>query len=464
MRPLADFDRRRCRRVGANRYSLRLILHFLMAVILGIACVALSTETKSKAAGSQTTLSEECARFCGAYELTPGWLIAIGQDESELVYQDFNSGRLGILQANADGDLQSGPTLSASTPPVVTFRLRENAAAKGMLAFQEQGRPLRTAKRIRFKESEITFNNGKTTLAGTLIAAEPIGRRPGIVIIPGGGPQKRDTLQSFWWAYNGFRVLTYDKRGVGGSSGEQKEASIPDLAGDAVAAVTALKTDSLTDGAHVGILAHSEAGFVAPVVASRLRDLAFVIVLAASVSPLPDQVVHEIETDLKCQGFSATDISKAKSLRTELNEAILHNGPWDRLRREIEAAQKEGWFRSSRVAAEWMTPSTAHAEHAARYLDFDPAEYWKLVKAPILALYAEVDSQVEADTNRLKLIQILSNAGRQNYFIYTFPKANHVFLEAETGCADEIPNLSRIVPGYYHTLITWTLKLVHVEP
>jgi hypothetical protein len=44
--------------------------------------------------------------------------------------------------------------------------------------------------------------------------------------------------------------------------------------------------------------------------------------------------------------------------------------------------------------------------------------------------------------------------------IQIYPKANHIFVESQTGCDDEVPTLSRIVPGYFHTLVTWAVRRV----
>jgi hypothetical protein len=35
------------------------------------------------------------------------------------------------------------------------------------------------------------------------------------------------------------------------------------------------------------------------------------------------------------------------------------------------------------------------------------------------------------------------------------PKANHLFLEAQTGARDEYPGLSRFVPGYFDAMARW---------
>jgi pimeloyl-ACP methyl ester carboxylesterase len=283
-----------------------------------VLCCGASAQTAPPAAREVSPTAQWCTRVCGLYEVTPGWTIGISQEDSDLVYQDFQSGRLGILQKKGDASatFSGGPTLMASSPEVVTFRFLKDAGERiHQLQLQESGRPLRTASRIDFERVDVIFHNGATKLAGTVVSVHPSRKRPGIVLIPGGGAQKRDNVQSLWWAYNGFRVLTYDKRGVGQSTGTYREASIPDLAADAASAVSALRSDPLTDKTHVGVAGHSEGGFVAPVLASRVPDLAFVIVLAAPLASMPDQVVHEVASSLKCAGVPAEGIAKAKALR-----------------------------------------------------------------------------------------------------------------------------------------------------
>src|SRR2546425_12266607 len=81
-------------------------------------------------------------------------------------------------------------------------------------------------------------------------------------------------------------VLGYDKRGVGGSTGDWRTASFEDLAGDVVAAFEYLKTRSDVDGTQIGLLGWSQAGWVMPIAAVRAPDIAFLIsVSGAAIVP-----------------------------------------------------------------------------------------------------------------------------------------------------------------------------------
>lgn len=396
-----------------------------------------------------------CQRFCGVYEVTPGWIITLAMQGPDFVYQDFHSGRLALLQPAGENSLTVGPNLSDPAPVEITFWLAENLSS---LVVQEQSYPQRTARKLDFRREEVTFRNGSVTLAGTLTRPDTKGPHPAVLIVPGGGSQDRNDLQIGWWVYHGFAVLAYDKRGVGKSAGKLSNASIPDLAGDALGAFDLLKSHREIDKTQIGLVGHSEAGFVAPVVASRSRDVAFLIVTAAPALPTPEQVVHELASDMRCDGFSEADIVKAKVLRGTLNDVVLHDRNWNELKQSIQSAQSEKWFRASRVSKEWLNPPAALIETHWRYLQFDPLPVWKKVTAPVLVIGAERDTQIDASHSMRTIGAALTEGGNKDHTLTLFPASNHIFLESGTGCSDEYPRLRRIVPGYFGTVMSWALR------
>ena len=151
------------------------------SIAVVILCCSAFAQTVPPAAREASPTAQWCARGCGLYEVTPGWTIGIGQEDSDLVYQDFQSGRLGILKTKGDASatFSVGPTLMASSPEVVTFRFIEDADGRiKRLQLQESGRPLRTASRVDFERVDVTFHNGDTKLAGTVVSPSPPGNGP----------------------------------------------------------------------------------------------------------------------------------------------------------------------------------------------------------------------------------------------------------------------------------------------
>jgi hypothetical protein len=175
---------------------------------------------------------------------------------------------------------------------------------------------------------------------------------------------------------------------------------------------------------------------------------------------MSQQVLHEVGTTLQCQGLSAEDIARAKTLREALHRAVLANGPWPKLANDIQTAEKEKWFCGARVAAQWKQPSAEMIEENRRYLDFNPTTFWIQVRAPVLAMYGEVDTQVATEESQKRLQNALRKAQHRDHSIHVFPKSNHIFPRPTAAARRTTRKLSRMVPGYFQTLITWTLRHV----
>jgi alpha-beta hydrolase superfamily lysophospholipase len=71
------------------------------------------------------------------------------------------------------------------------------------------------------------------------------------------------------FARRGIAALIYDKRGVGTSTGQWRDAAFAELVGDASAAVEALRSRPQISPDRVGIHGHSQGGTIAPWVANE---------------------------------------------------------------------------------------------------------------------------------------------------------------------------------------------------
>ena len=120
-----------------------------------------------------------------------------------------------------------------------------------------------------FVRRQATFG-ADNSLVGTLFLPNgPQKKRPGIVIVHGSGPQDRNGYASIIalladnFVRGGAVVLTYDKRGVGQSSGDWATASFKSLADDARSGMAFLRSRPEVDASHVGLAGSSQAGWVA---------------------------------------------------------------------------------------------------------------------------------------------------------------------------------------------------------
>ena len=174
-----------------------------------------------------------------------------------------------------------------------------------------------------YEIEEITFENTKENikLAGTLTYPQTNKPYPVVVLISGSGPQNRNSEilghQSFWviadyLSRNGIGVLRFDERGVGKSEGNYAEATSFDFAADVAAAVLYLKTKSGVDAKKIGLIGHSEGGMIAPIVASKDKSIAYMILLAGPGIPCSELLLEQSNLVGKSQGMSEEQLQEAE--------------------------------------------------------------------------------------------------------------------------------------------------------
>jgi pimeloyl-ACP methyl ester carboxylesterase len=402
-------------------------------------------------------------QFEGIYELGPNRLINIHRSEAGLRYLDFTSGRTGILFPVSETAYFSGPAFLLPTPMVAQIRFARNPQGEVTgLVWQEGSAPEKRARRLKFRREDVRFRQGEVTLSGTLVLPNTRGPHPAIVRIHGAGPADRRNGADEFYAYHGIAFLSYDKRGVGQSTGDWRKAGVEELAGDALAGVQLLKSRPDIDTKRIGLGGGSEGGWVAPLVASRDPDIAFILLVAGPVLSFAEEVLNEIEDSLRAFGFSGDDLKAALAFRKTINEMIrsgeaLTDAGWEKVQTLAQKAQHEKWFPYVRPAAkrDWRQ------DKYHLMLRFDPQPLWEKTSIPVLALYGGLDRNVPAARNVAALEGFLKKAGNKDYRIIVFPKANHEGIEAERGFLDdeaETARWTRFVPGYFDTSLAWILS------
>lgn len=170
---------------------------------------------------------------------------------------------------------------------------------------------------------ELTVPAREATLAATL-EFPSTGRAPypAIVIAHGSGRMTRQ--QSGFWSRRllsmGLAVLTYDKRGVGQSTGTYSSVGTENsiemlnvLADDALAGVAVLKKRADIDPKRIGLGGGSQAGWITPLAASKSRDVAFVIITSGPAVSVGEEIAYSRlagEDPGSIQGLSDAEIDR----------------------------------------------------------------------------------------------------------------------------------------------------------
>jgi alpha-beta hydrolase superfamily lysophospholipase len=405
------------------------------------------------------------ARFEGSYLLARDHLVVLARTVFGLSFVDFETGETRAMTPLSDSALSATTTLFGRVPIDFQVELRRDAtdAVTGLVIERSNG-DVEYARRLTFRHEEVTFRNGDVVLSGTIVLPAGPGPHPALVRTHGSGAATRATPMAEWFAYNGIAFLSYDKRGVGRSTGQWRNASMKDLAQDAVAAVALLKSRADIDSRRIGVSGGSEGAWVAPLAAALSPDVRFLYVGAFSGHSLGESIVWRIQTLLTLDGhFSAQEVASAVALRRLYNEAIVGNRGYDSLRVAIQLGRRERWFAFARVPD--SLPVTLDSVALARerhFLDFDPDTAWSRVRVPALFLAGGRDRSAASLETWPRIATALRRAGNNAYTLRVFPTANHEGLEAATGADDEYPVLHRYAPGYFLTLLEWLRATLHL--
>lgn len=281
--------------------------------------------------------------------------------------------------------------------------------------------------------------------------ARPLGARPigSIVMIYGSGPAPKEAfdLWSFWFLNAGFAVLSYDKRGSGRSTGDWRVVGLETLARDAHAVIATARAAGLA--ASLYAWGASQAGWIMPQLgAAGLVD--GIVMHAGSALRPRDQIMAQVEAELRAYGFAEAEISRAKTYYALDMDVSRGVRPWADVMAAYDAAKAAG--------AEWLLGPPAAADAPERTMirlmtDFDPSSYWRANRAPTLALFGDKDWIVPAEPNMRTLKEMVAPDTALTSMV--LPSANHLMFAAETGLREEYPTLSHIHPRYFAEIANW---------
>ena len=161
-----------------------------------------------------------------------------------------------------------------------------------------------------YTTEEVILRNGDVTLAATLYLPKSNGPRPAVVFVAGLVPRSDSVhFLADLFANRGIAAITYDRRGLGKSSGNRR-ASFAEHAADAAAAVLYLRSRAEIDPARIGIRGQSQGAWLAPLAATRV-PVAFVIATGGGGVRPWESETYAIPERLKADGFTPQEIAEA---------------------------------------------------------------------------------------------------------------------------------------------------------
>ena len=331
---------------------------------------------------------------------------------------------------------------------------------------------------LSYSEEDVAFKNGRILLAGTLTTPKAEGKFPAVILLTGNGPQDRDEDIFGFKVFqkiadhltkNGFAVLRYDDRGVGGSTGNSLQSTTEDFSNDALAAIEFLKKQNSIDQTKIGLLGHSEGAQIAELAAVNSKDVSFIVLLAGNGVDGGTALIEQQKLILKASGFTDSLITENIELQDKINNALRNDVDLNDIRKDIRAFAEKDYaglnndVKNSIQDKETYLNSNVQSQIIFYnnpwfrfYVKYDPYPTLEKIKIPVLMIFSELDLQFPPSLNKQKMEEALNKAGNKNFKSVLFPKANHLYQEAKIGSPAEYSELKKeFVPGFLETISSW---------
>ncbi|MET9239516.1 alpha/beta hydrolase [Nonomuraea sp. NPDC003709] len=262
--------------------------------------------------------------------------------------------------------------------------------------------------------AEVSFRgSGGLVLHGSVISpVRAQSGRAGVVLVHGAGTgTKRNKLlgEAVAFARQGLSVLIYDKRSEGYSLFER---SYSQLADDALGAVETLRRQPGVDPAKVGIWGLSEGGWVAPLAASRSKDISFVIVVGANALQPLRQQTWAVAAGLRKAGVHGSFVDRAEpTMYRVITDAGMFPEPY-----------------------------------------YDPEPVIASLRQPVLGIWGVHDLLTPPRETPPIFAKALEKGGNRQYTFRFFADADHAAHRTPDGGVTRLPELA---PGYPELVGSW---------
>jgi pimeloyl-ACP methyl ester carboxylesterase len=328
------------------------------------------------------------------------------------------------------------------------------------------GRPQEPRPPFPYRAEDVKYPGQGVDLAGTLTTPQGPGPFTAVLLLTGSGAQNRDEelfghkpflLLADILTRAGYAVLRVDDRGVGGSTGSLYDSNYDQLTGDAAAGVEFLRGRPEINRDRIGVLGHSEGGYLAPLVAQR-TPIAFAIMIAGPAATGEDVLVAQNQLLLEAAGAPPEVVSdQIAYVRTLV--ALLRAEDYQRAR---SLAVRQLVSQAVGLPPEQQpTPEQVEAQVAATVNPYyrswavhDPAPALQALRVPVLAVFGGADLQVSAGQNEPLMRSLLSQ--NPDTTVRTLLGLNHLMQPATSGGLDEYASIDTTIdPSALELVRSW---------
>ncbi len=358
-------------------------------------------------------------------------------------------------------DVKSGAILGSWSQSglKLPLDLHRSAASPALIRPQEPKPP------FPYIADEVAYDNPQAPgvrLAGTLTQPKGAGPFPAVLLITGSGAQNRDEelmghkpflVLADYLTRRGIAVLRVDDRGTAQSTGNFKTATTEDFATDTMAGVRYLLGRPEVDKKHIGLIGHSEGGAIAPMVAVKMPEVAFIVLLAGPGVPGAQVIEDQVYQGNLLAGATPQMAAQNREFEHKLLSIVMN---------DADPEKKILALADGNAALQENLKKQIPAMRTPWYLFFlayDPRPALEKVKCPVLALNGSKDSQVSPELNLPAIEAALKKGGNRDATVQLIPGVNHLFQDAKTGAVSEYRQIEETMsPKVLDMIGTWIRK------
>lgn len=337
-----------------------------------------------------------------------------------------------------------------------------------------------------YQVEEVTYIDEKKSLRYGATLTLPDGKGPftAVILITGSGQQDRDETIGAHKPFaviadhltrQGIAVLRVDDRGKGKSTGSFEVVSSFDFAYDVSQSFNYLKTRKEINPKKIGLIGHSEGGFIAPIVASQNKEVGFIVLLAGTGLRGRDVMTGQHFAMMRSMGIDSASAASYSGMVGKMMDALMAP-KYTQETNEDALATFEAWRKNTSPFVVSATTGVSDSTSARQYvnefvnassafwfktfLSTDPADYLSKVKCPVLALNGAKDIQVLADDNLKGIEAALKKGKNKNYTIRKIDGLNHLFQQCKACTLAEYFTLEETFsPDVLGIMSDWIKKL-----
>ncbi len=317
-----------------------------------------------------------------------------------------------------------------------------------------------------YLQKNISFQHGDHTLVGMLVVPKTAGPHPCIVLVHGDGPKSRDgggAYDVFFdeFASAGWCVLSWDKPGVGQSSGDWLDQSMSERANEVLAAIEFLQTRTDIIKGKIGLFGYSQAGWVLPLAASRSKKVAFIIPVSAAIDVVRQSRYYKRNLWMQ-QGLSQKEVAARLLFFDRLGKQFKPGVSYESYSRWFRDNAPEG-SGEPESRRRWVFDSLIGGVNARASL--------RKTMCPVLAIWGGNDLHVDPVEGYKVYARELERAGNRDVTLKIFPNADHSLIATDRKRLgqDGLTSLwiaikyivlgrDAFAKGYFDLLISWLEK------